>query len=87
MALHQNPQKKLESILKEIEKGRTPESDTSILVQILNEQPSMIPEVLRSLASIMAKSDSKSYISACLVLNRMADEYLDKVSDSLEMIM
>ncbi|MBU4339891.1 MAG: hypothetical protein KKD46_03110, partial [Euryarchaeota archaeon] len=46
-----------------------------------------IPEVIRSLASIMAKGDSKPGISACLVMNRIADERLDEVSDSLEIIM
>src|SRR3990172_29979 len=85
--LLQNPQKKVESIIVEIEKGKIRDSDKSSLVQILNDQPSMIPEVLRALASIMAKGNSKAYISACLVQNKMADEYLDKVSDSLEMIM
>jgi len=87
MILLQSPQKKVESILKEVEKGKTHGSDTSSLMQILNKQPSMIPEVIRSLASIMAKGDSKPGISACLVLNRIADERLDEVSDSLEIIM
>lgn len=87
MTLLQNPQKKVESILKELEKGKTHDSDTSSLMQILNKQPSMIPEVMRSLASIMAKGDSNPSISACLVMNRMTDERLDEVSDSLEMIM
>ncbi len=66
--LLQNPQKKVESIIEEIEKGRIRDSDSSSLVQILDDQPSMIPEVLRALASIMAKGDSKAYISACLLL-------------------
>lgn len=87
MTLLQNPQKKVESILKELEKGKTHDSDTSSLMQILNKQPSMIPEVMRSLASIMAKGESNPSISACLVMNRMTDERLDEVSDSLEMIM
>ena len=87
MTLLQNPQKKVESILKELEKGKTHDSDTASLIQILNKQPSMIPEVMRSLAAIMAKGDSNPSISACLVMNRMADERLDEVSDSLEMIM
>lgn len=87
MILLQNPQKKVESILKELEKGKTHDSDTASLIQILNKQPSMIPEVMRQLASIMAKGDPKPGISACLVMNRMADESLDEVSDSLEMIM
>ncbi|MDP3104458.1 MAG: hypothetical protein Q8M95_07610 [Candidatus Methanoperedens sp.] len=87
MILLQSPQKKVESILKEVEKGKTHGSDTSSLMQILNKQPSMIPEVIRSLASIMAKGDSKPGISACLVMNRIADERLDEVSDSLEIIM
>ncbi len=84
--LLQNPQKKVESIIGEIEKGRSRESDSSLLIRILNKQPSMIHEVVRSLASIMAKGDSKPYISACLILNKMADKYPDKVSHSLEMI-
>ncbi len=87
MTLLQSPQKKLEIILKEIEKGITREDDTVSLMQILDKQPSMIPEVIGSLASILAKDGSKSFISACLVLSRIAHEYPDKVSDSLEMIM
>jgi len=76
----------VDSIIKEIEKGRSRDGDSSSLIRILNKHPSMIYEVLRSLASIIAKGNSKSCISACVILNKMADKYPDKVSDSLEMI-
>ncbi|MFH0904898.1 MAG: hypothetical protein V1854_06920 [Methanobacteriota archaeon] len=86
MTLLQNKQKQFEKIIKEIEKGNTSESNASSLMQILNDQPSMIPEVIRSLSYIMAKVDQRPYIAACQVLNLIADEYPDTVSDSLEMI-
>lgn len=87
MSLFQSPQQKLESILKDIDNSRTKENDISSLVEILNKEPSMISGVLRSLASTMAKDDLRSFISASQFLNRLADEYPDDVSGSLEMIM
>ncbi len=86
MTFLQNKQKQFEKIIKEIEKGNTGESNTSSLMQILRDQPSMIPEVIRSLSYIMSKVDQKPYIAACQVLNELADQYPDTVSDSLEMI-
>jgi len=86
MTLLQNRQKQFEILIKEIERGNTSVSNASSLMQILNDQPSMIPEVIRSLSYIMAKVDQRPYISACLVLNLIVDEYPDIVSDSLEMI-
>lgn len=85
MTSQKNPQKKIESILKEIEKGRTLESETDTLMQILNENHSMIPDVIKSLSIIMGKVDQKPYISACMVMNSIADQYLDKVSELFEM--
>jgi hypothetical protein len=86
MTFLQNKQKQCERIIKEIEKGNTNESNTSTLMQILRDQPTMIPEVIRSLSIIMSKVDRKPYIAACQVLNVIADQYQDTVSDSLEMI-
>jgi predicted regulator of Ras-like GTPase activity (Roadblock/LC7/MglB family) len=86
MTLLQNKHIQLEKLIKEIEKGKTSVSNASSLMQILNDRPSMVPEVIRSLSYIMAKVDQKPYISACLVLNLITDEYPDIVSDSLEMI-
>ena len=86
MTFLQNKQKQFEKIIKDIEKGNTSESNASSLMEILNDQPSMIPEVIRSLSYIMSKVDQKPYIAACQVLNLIADEYPDIVSDSLEMI-
>lgn len=86
MTFLQNKQKQFEKTIKEIEKGNTSESNASSLMQILMDQPSMIPEVIRSLSYIMAKVDQKPYIAACQVINLIADEYPDTVSDSLEMI-
>lgn len=85
MTPQKNPQKKIESILKEVEKGKTLESETDTLMQILNENPSIIPDVIKSLSIVMGKVDQKPYISACMVLNSIADQYLDKVSELFEM--
>ncbi|VVB84545.1 Uncharacterised protein [uncultured archaeon] len=87
MSLFQSPQHKVESILKNLDKSKTRENDLSSLIQILNNEPSMMPGVLKSLATTMAKDDLRSFISASHVLNRLADEYPDDVSGSLEMIM
>lgn len=86
MSFIQNKQKQFEKILKEIEKGNLTESDGSSLMEILRDQSSMIPDTIKSLSYIMSKVDQKSYIAACQVLNFIADEYPDTVSDSLEMI-
>ncbi len=86
MTFLQNKQKQFEKIIKEIEKGNTSENNASSLMEILRDQSSMIPEVIRLLSYIMAKVDQKPYIAACHVLNLIADEYPDMVSDSLEMI-
>lgn len=86
MTFLQNKQKQFENIIKEIEKGNTGESNASSLLQILRDQPSMIPDAIKSLSYIMSKVGQKPYITACQVLNLIADEYPDTVSDSLEMI-
>ena len=86
MTFLQNKQKQFERIIKEIEKGNSSESDALALMQILRDQPSTIPEVIRSLSIIMSKVDPKPYMAACQVLNVIADQYTDTVSDSLEMI-
>ncbi|MDD5616515.1 MAG: hypothetical protein PHH85_09970 [Candidatus Methanoperedens sp.] len=86
MTFLQNKQKQFEKIIKEIEKGNLSERDASSLTQILRDQPSMVTEAIKSLSYIMSKVDQKPYIAACQVLNLIADEYPDIVSDSLEMI-
>jgi len=86
MTFLQNKQKQFENIIKEIEKGNASESNASSLMQILRDESSMIPVVIRSLSNIMSKVDQKPYIIACQVLNLIADEYPEIVSDSLEMI-
>ncbi|TRZ86848.1 MAG: hypothetical protein D4R88_10195 [Methanosarcinales archaeon] len=86
MTFLQNKQKQFEKIILEIGKGNLSESDESSLMQILRDQSSMIPDAIKSLSYIMSKVDQKPYIAACQVLNSIADEYPDTVSDSLEMI-
>lgn len=85
MTFLQTPQKKIESILKEVEKGRILETETETLLKILNENPSMIPDVIKSLSVIMGKVDERPFISACMVLNSIADQYLYNVSELFEM--
>lgn len=86
MTFLQNKQKQFEKIIKEIKKGNIRESDESSLMQILRDQPLMIPDAIKSLSYIMSKVDQKPYIAACQVLNLIAEEHPDIVSDSLEMI-
>lgn len=82
----QNPQKKVRSILKKIKAGQASEMNIASLGASLDEQPSMVAEIVTFLIGLIQKEDAKACNMAILALNVVADKDLGKVADSLDVI-
>ena len=84
MRLYNNFQKR--NILKKIENGSVSEANITSLLELLDNDPKMIPEVVGTLNSILQKGDIKAYNSAILVLNKMAENYIGLADYSVDVI-
>lgn len=84
MTLYNNLQKR--NILKKIENGRVCETDIASLLELLNNHPKMIQEVVGTLNRILQKGDIKAYNSAISALNKMAENYIGLEHYSVDVI-
>ena len=86
MAWLRNTRKKIQSILTKIGKGRATETDTASLIELLDEEPSAVPEVIAVLADILKKENTNAYRSVVTVLNAVAEKEPELVVGSLNAI-
>ncbi len=81
-----NPRKKARSILKKIESGQASYINIASLAELLDKKPSMVPEVIRTLTSLIEKGDIKACSSAIAALNMAAEKDIEMVADSESVI-
>jgi DNA integrity scanning protein DisA with diadenylate cyclase activity len=81
-----NPKKKVQSIIRKIERGKASQTDIINLSEILNKEPSLVSGTAGSLISILKKFDTKSFKSAISALNIVADKDTGIISDSVNVI-
>ncbi|VVB85088.1 Uncharacterised protein [uncultured archaeon] len=86
MTWFNNPQKKIQSILKKIKNGQASETDFASLAELLDEQPSVIPETMATLIILIEKDDIKASSSAISALNMVVEKDLGLVANSLDAI-
>jgi len=84
--LNINLSRKVRNILKKIEIGKANERDISSLVELLDDQPGIVPEVTELLNSILKNGDIKARNSAISALNKMAKYYLGLADYSVDLI-
>ena len=86
MILNINLSKKVRNILKKIVSGKASERDLSSLVELLDEEPCIVPEVTEVLNSILKNSNIKARNSAISALNKIAKYYLGLADYSVDFI-
>ena len=86
MILNINLSKKVRNILKKIVNGKASERDLSSLVELLDEEPCIVPEVTEVLNSILKNSNIKARNSAISALNKMSKYYLGLADYSVDFI-
>ncbi|VVB86123.1 Uncharacterised protein [uncultured archaeon] len=82
-----NPKKKIRSILIKIGQGRVSEADIASLMELLDRDPSAVPEVLGALAGILNKDNTKAYSSVITILNMAAEKEPELVAGILDAVM
>jgi hypothetical protein len=80
-------QKKIKSILIEFKKGRLDKADMASLMELLDKQPSAVPEVIGELTGILKSENTTAYSSAITALNMLAEMEPDQVAGSLDAIL
>lgn len=68
-----DPQKKVLSILKNIEDGKANEANTDHLTELLDIQPSIVPEVMQTLNVILQKGNAKAFSSAIQAIDKITE--------------
>lgn len=86
MSLLNNPKKKAHGIIKKIEQGNATESNINNLGEILGKEPSLVPEIVSGLTSILQRSNRQSFRLAIYALSVVADKDIDIISDSVDVI-
>lgn len=81
-----NPEKKVQSILKNIEAGRANEANIISLVELLDMHPSIVPRVIGTLNGILEKNDIKAQYSAIFAINKLAEDYIGLADYSVDAI-
>ncbi len=84
---HPNEKTQIQYILIKIGKGRVSEKDIASLMELLDRQPSAIPEVIGVLTGILKKENVNACSSAIMALNMVAEKDFDLVSGCLDDIM
>ncbi len=89
MAWFRNPKEKtsIQSILIKIEKGQVTEDDIASLMELIDKQPSAVPEVMGELAGILKRENANACNSAIMTLKMVAEKDLDLVSSCIDDIM
>ncbi len=81
-----NPQKKVQSILNNIEDGKASEDNIASLTELLDNEPSIAPEVIERLNNILKKGDVKAFSSSILALNKIIENNLGLEDYSIDVI-
>ncbi len=81
-----NQQKKVQSILKNIEDGKASEANIASLTELLYIEPRIAPEVIETLNNILQKGDVKAFSSAILALNKIVENNLGLEDYSIDVI-
>ncbi len=68
-----NKQKKVQSILKNIEDGKAGEANIASLTELLDIEPSLVPGVIETLNNILQKGDVRACSTAILALNKIVE--------------
>lgn len=68
-----DPQKKVLSILKNIEDGKANEANIDHLTELLDIQPSIAPEVMQTLNAILQKGNAKAFSSAIQAIDKITE--------------
>jgi hypothetical protein len=86
MAWFRNPKEKtpIQSILIKIEKGQASENDIASLMELIDNQPSAVLEVIGVLTGILKKKNANACNSAIMTLKMVAENDLDLVSSCLD---
>ncbi len=86
MLFFNNPQKKVQKIIKNMEKGKLAESDMIFIKDAIGKEPSMLPDITGSLTKILYNDNPKALNAALCALNVVADNDIGLVSRSLDSI-
>lgn len=81
------PRNKIQNILIKIGKGRASETDIVLLIELLDEEQSAVPEVIGLLADILKRENTNAYSSVIMALNMAAEKEPELVVGSLDAIM
>ncbi|MDO8726413.1 MAG: hypothetical protein Q7J35_10135 [Candidatus Methanoperedens sp.] len=86
MIWSKDPQKELQSIFKKMEMGKVNESNLDSLVQLLDKQPSMVPEAIKMLTRLSQNGDIKVCSSVISTFNKAAEKDFRIPADSVNVI-
>lgn len=86
MILLRSPHKKVQGIIKKIEKDRVTRANISLLMEILEKEPALVPEVIDSIIDILNNNGNKNFKSAIWALNVVANKDIGVVSRSVDVI-
>ncbi|HIH43941.1 MAG TPA: hypothetical protein HA257_02295 [Candidatus Methanoperedenaceae archaeon] len=81
------PQKKTQNILKTIGKGKASESHVHELLQLLEKQPQMVPDVAAYLIAVLKDNNKKSYMLAISALNKVSENDDKLIEDTGDVIL
>lgn len=81
------PQKKAQNILKTIGKGKASESQVHELLQLLEKQPQMVPDVAAYLIAVLKDNNTKAYRIAISALNKVTENDIKLVEGTAEVIL
>ncbi len=82
-----NPQKKAQSILKNIEEGKANEANTNYLTELLDIQPSIAPDVMQTLNVILQKGNAKACSCAIQAMDKITENNPGMEDHSLKIIL
>lgn len=87
MIWSQDPQKEFQSIFKKIENGRISDANVDSLLHLLEKQPSMMPEAIKTFTRLAQNGDIKVCSSVISTLKMVAEKDLGIPADSVIVIL
>ena len=86
MIWSQDPQKEFQSIFKKMETGRVKEANLDSLVQLLDKQPSMVPEAIKNLTRLAQNGDINVCSSVISTLKRADEKKIRIPAESINVV-
>ncbi len=86
MLFSNNPKKKVQKLIKKIEKGSAADSDLILIKEVVNKEPTILPDIVEALSAILNKDNPKAFKPALRVLNMLADVDIGTISKFFDMI-